>query len=81
MRFRGRRRTKDEFEPKGGAYEMKALQSRMSPAKTQSLATLYDDVKQCEARVFKWEQRTGRTFPQIMKLPGINLMLPDDFRE
>ena len=75
------RKMKEEFEPKGGAYEMKVLQSLMSPARSKNLSTLYDDIRQWETRIFKWEQRTGQQFPQMMKLPGIHLMLRDDFRE
>ena len=79
--FEAWRRMKEEFEPKGGAYEMKVMQCLMSPSKSKNLASLYDDIRQWETRIFKWEQRTGRSHPGEFKLPGLHLMIPEDFKE
>ena len=75
------RRLKEEFEPRGGPWEVKVMASLMSPPKSRNLAAMYDDVVQWETRVYKWEQRTGKTYPPEFKLTNLNMMIPDEYKE
>ena len=53
----------------------------MNPPKSKNLAAMYDDLKQWETRIYKREQRTGQSYPAHFKLPGLNQMIPGDFKE
>ena len=75
------RRMKEEFEPRGGPWEMKVMASLMAPPKAKSLATMYDEVVQWETRIYKWEQRTGKSYPAEFKLTNLHMMVPDEFKE
>ena len=75
------RQLKAEFEPRGGPFELKVMTSLMHPPQCKDIASMHEAIVQWEIRMQKWEQRTGKLYPEDFRLPGLDGMVPEAFRE